>query len=205
MSDLRKKSKNSDLLSTSSSVPETYKSSSLSNINASIMEDINSLIGQAGGAKKRRGSKSKKGSKEAKLVKSISKKGSKKGSMKGGAKKRSTKKSSKKSSKKGSRRGKDATEGAKRKPNDFMVVMFSLKKKIKAKDSSINDGPALSKVVSAVMKNNDRNESASMAELEKMSKTGDLHKKLKAAKNEMDANKNKIVSMDQNIRQKYRR
>ena len=78
---------------------------------------------------------------------------------------------------------------AKRKPNDFMVVMFSLKKKIKAKDSSINDGPALSKVVSAVMKNNDRNESASMAELEKMLKSGDLHKKLKAAKDEMDANR----------------
>lgn len=133
-----------------------------------IINDINALISNAGvkaqaGGKRRA---SRKGSKKA------SKKGSRKqkgGDLEGGAKRRGSrkasktskkvskkvsKKASKQGSKKGSRRqrGGEVAEKKKRGMNPFMANMMAVKAHVKKDDSSVKDGAALSKVVSAMLK-----------------------------------------------------
>ena len=92
-----------------------------------------------GGAKKH-GSK-KHGSKKHGSKKHGSKKSMKR--QEGG--KKHSKKHSKKSSKKSSRK---QSRGA----NPFMVNMMAVKKEVKAKHTDIKDGPALSKIASAALK-----------------------------------------------------
>lgn len=98
------------------------------------MENFDSLVG--GGKKKRRSSKAKKSGSKSKKASRAKKSGSKKSS-----------KSKKASSKKGKRGSKRQSGGM----PAFMENLLKIKAHVK-KDSSIKDGPALSKVISSYLK-----------------------------------------------------
>ncbi len=81
--------------------------------------------------------------------------------MAGGAKSKKSKKSSrkhkesKKSSRKGSKHGsKHGSRKQSREMPTFMKNMLEIKKELKSKYSSLKDGPAMSKLVSTYMKDN---------------------------------------------------
>lgn len=159
---------------------------------AKVMNDIASLINntkvasQAGGKRK---SSSKKSSKKVK--KSSSKKSSSKHSKKmskeqwGG--KRKSSKSQKKSSapKKGSKKGSKVMKGG-REMNEYMKNMLAIKAEIKRKDITVKDGIPLTKVVAAVISENNKDYSAAKKQLLEMVASGKIKDKLAKAQKEIE-------------------
>jgi hypothetical protein len=190
-----------EMFSATSSVPDVYKSGNAPNSDANkIMNDISALInganlGQAGGAKKaKRGSR--KSSKEQ--PKMVAKKGSRKGSKRGrksskrddqsGGKRRGSKKGSKRGSKSSRLSGGDSSDDQPKKKkgiNEFMKKLLAVKATLKKDDTSVKDGPPLTKLVSNLLKENDLSVSATIASAKKLMSSGKFSKQLDDIKEEI--------------------
>jgi hypothetical protein len=152
---------------------------------------------QLGGKRaKKAGSKKVKKTASKKVAKKGSKKSSKKmssKSVKSGSKKTMQHKISK--AKTMSRKMSGGSDKPKRKANTFMLTLMAVKKHIKKHNTEIKDGPVLSKVVSAYLKEADRNEKKAIEIYEKEHKNGSFMKDYnKAAKEMADKRKMKNAS-----------
>ena len=170
-------------MSATSAVPEWMNSA----CDSKVLNDINNLVG---GAKRGRKSGSKKkGSKRkgSKASKKLSRGASKKRHSKAGSKKRGSKSGSKRRVSKKLKR--DTAEGApkKRGAPQGLKPILDIKAAIKKEDSSINQGIPLTVVVHKVLKMHDGNVAKAIEKVKELIKSGELHKKVKVATEEMAA------------------